>query len=273
MDLLLINKERKRICFISILFTLIFVSFYVISVILFSSISIFIPLIGALILLVLLYLLSSLYVMKKYMSLKSEVIYYALKRDLKVNKIKSSEEKRDYLYNFYKKENLNFKSKLTLYYDSHNIELEEFEITNKRDFKSNKVVLAGKHIKINLFKNVDDVVFIKSHEQETEKYVDFHSYIFNKKDDNFSFNKKRYVCMYNTRVYSDILSVLEKFQEFHMLSIKDGVVDIIFIDKTPIFDFKLQKAINQSTVSYCESCFNKTVKLINLLRKVEEKNV
>lgn len=273
MDLLLINKERKRICFISILFTLIFVSFYVISIILFSSISVFIPLIGAVILLILLYLLSSLYVMKKYMFLKSNVIFFALKRDLKVKNISYKDEKRNYLYNFYKKENLTFKSKLTLTFDDHDIEMEEFEIINKRDFKSNKVVLAGKHIRINLFKNIDDVVFIKSHENETDKYVDFHSYIFKKKDDNFSFNKKRYVCMYNGKVFSDILSVLEKIHDFHMLSIKDGVVDIIFIDKTPIFDFKLQKNINQSTISYCENCFAKTVKVINLLRKVEEKNV
>ena len=273
MDLLLINKERNKICLISMLFTLIFVSFYVVSIILFSSISLFIPLIGGVILLVLLYLLSSLYVMKKYMILKANVISLAINKELKTLKITHNEDKKDYLYNFYKKEDLTYKSKLTLFYNNHNIELEEFEITSKRDFKSNKVVLAGKHLRINLLKNVDDVVFIKSNESETEKYVDFHSYIYSKKDDNFSLDKKRYVCMYNTKVNSELLKVFDKINDFHILSIKDDIVDIIFIDKTPIFDFKLQKNIDSGTLSYCEQCFNKTIKLINALRKVERKDV
>ena len=78
---------------------------------------------------------------------------------------------------------------------------------------------------------------------------------------------------YDGKVDSKVLNIFEKFNDFHMVHIKDGVADIIFIDKTPIFDFKLQKKIDQNTISYCEKCFNKTIKLIGTLRKMVRYNV
>lgn len=273
MDLLLLNKQRNKISLISILSTLVFVSFYVVSIILFTPILPLTPLLGGIILLVFLYFLSSLFVMKKYLQLKVEVINKAIKNELKCNNIKSFEDKKSYLYNFYKKDSINIKNQMRLNYDDFYIEVEEFEVTSKRDFKSNKVVLAGKHLKVNLFKDYEDVVFIKNHESETEKYVDFFSYLYNKKDDNLSLDKKRYVCLYNGKVDSKVLNIFDKFNDFHMVHIKDGVADIIFIDKTPIFDFKLQKKIDQNTISYCEKCFNKTIKLIGTLRKMVRYNV
>ena len=274
MDLLLLNKQRNKISLISILCTLVFVSFYVVSIILFTPIVPLTPLIGGFILLVALYFLSSLYVMKKYQNLKVEVINKSLNNELKCNSIKTIEDKKSYLYNFYKKDSINIKTQMKLNYDDFYIEIEEFEVTSKRDFKSNKVILAGKHLRVNLFKNYEDVVFIKNHESETEKYVDFFSYLYNKKDDNVSIdNKKRYVCLYNGKVDIKILNIFEKFNDFHMINIKDGIADIIFIDKTPIFDFKLQKRIDQNTISNCEKCFNKTIKLIGTLRKMVRYNV
>ena len=52
MDLLLLNKQRNKISLISILCTLVFVSFYVVSIILFTPILPLTPLLGGIILLV-----------------------------------------------------------------------------------------------------------------------------------------------------------------------------------------------------------------------------
>ena len=89
MDLLLLNKQRNKISLISILCTLVFVSFYVVSIILFTPILPLTPLLGGIILLVFLYFLSSLFVMKKYLQLKVEVINKAIKNELKCNNIKN----------------------------------------------------------------------------------------------------------------------------------------------------------------------------------------
>ena len=56
---------------------------------------------------------------------------------------------------------------------------------------------------------------------------------------------------------------------FHAMRIEKDILEIIFIDNTPIFDFKLQQTINTTMVNAASQCFNKLVKLINAIRKVD----
>jgi hypothetical protein len=81
-------------------------------------------------------------------------------------------------------------------------------------------------------------------------------------------NKKRYTCLYNDTVDLKVLNIFEKISGFNMISIQDGMIHVLFIDDTPIFDFKLQQNINSSTINKCNQCFNKLIKLINSIRKV-----
>lgn len=270
MELQIINKKRKILCAISLLTTFFIIVLYVLSIILFARVSILVPIIGAVLIMVILYFFSSLFVMKQYMKLKCEVIKLSIKKDLKAKDIKVLEDKDNFLENFYKKDSINIKSRFSIVYDNNNLDLEEFEVSEKRDFKSNKVVLAGKHIKFKLQELSEDYCFVKNNETESNKFVDYYSYIYKKKDDSIYLNNKMtYTCLYTSKTKLNVLTAFEKIKTFHMISVKDNVVDIIFIDTTPIFDFKLQQSISTNNLNVCSSCFNKTIKLINLLRKGE----
>jgi hypothetical protein len=66
--------------------------------------------------------------------------------------------------------------------------------------------------------------------------------------------------------------VFDKISGFHMIRVENDMAEIIFIDNTPIFDFKLQQNINKNVIHAANQCFNKLVKLIISIRKVD-KNV
>ena len=53
-----------------------------------------------------------------------------------------------------------------------------------------------------------------------------------------------------------------------MIKVENDLLEVIFIDNTPVFDFKLQQQINSTMVHAANQCFNKLIKLINSIRKV-----
>lgn len=266
-----INKKRKIICATSLILTILIVLLYVASFLIFGSRSYLVPIIGLFVMIALLYLLSKCIVYKYYLNLKASIVNLALKKDLKVKSIVTYKEDLSFINHFYNSKNVNVKSNFRFIFDNLCLDTIEFEVTTNRNFKSNKVIRAGKYIKFDVKSDINDVVFIKNFDEETEKYVNYFKVLFNKKDDNYYVdNKRRYVCLYNEKVDSSLISVFDKLNVFHVLYVKDNVAHILFIDNTPIFDFKLTNHVDNSTVNACSQCFNKLIKLINSIRKVVE---
>ena len=270
MDLFSYNKKRSRYALLSLVLTILIIASYVISIIVFSRYLLFVSLVGAVIVLVLLYLLSKFLIMKLYLNLKVDFIYNAIKKESKAKDIKLSTIKNDFIYHFYIKKDINIKSNFEFIYSDLSFYVSEFEMYLKRAFKSNKVNLAGKHIRFKSNRNLPNCVFILNYDNETQKFVDYYSYYFKKKNDNIYLRaSKQYICLYEDKFDIKILEAFDKFNKFHMISIKDNVINILYHDTTAIFDFKLQNELTSNTVNACKDCFSKVNGLINYLRKEE----
>lgn len=267
MDFSKINKKRKIICAISLTLTILIVALYIVSVIIFGSRFIFVPIIGLILMLVLLYCLSKFLVFKFYLNLKIDIINNSLIKECKAKNIEIYNTENNFIYNIYnKKETIN-KSKFKFVYEDAEIFTEEFEVTEKRNFKSDKVIASCKYIKFNLKNKYEDVVFVKRFDNNSTRFEEYYSRVFKKQDDTVYFNKKRYTCYYNDSVDLKVLNIFDKLNVFHMISIKDNIAEIIIIDNTPIFDFKLQNHIDSKIFNACSQCFNKLIKLIVSIRK------
>ena len=269
MDFKKINKERRLITLLSITVTLLLVALYVIVNILFARVFILVPIIGLIVLLVLLYVFSQFVIYKYYLNLKTKIINVALSSDSKAKEIIKHNVDEKFIDHFFDKKFRNIKSKFKFVYEDKFIDTIEFEVMQKRNFKSDKVIASCKYLSFDLKKEFDDFVFIMNNNEYTNLFVDYYKQVYSKKDDNvLATNKKRYTCLYNNKVDLDVLKVFEKISGFNMICIENNKVYVIFIDDTPVFDFKLQHHIDSSTINKCSQCFNKLIKLINLIRKV-----
>lgn len=269
MDVETLDKKRKLLTLLSLTLTILIVAFFAFFIIMFSS-YIWTYIIAIPSVLGLLYLLSRFFVYKQYLKLKYEVINSALSRNLKFTKVTNNEEIAKFIYHFYNKEFVNIKSSMTFnYFDLHNITLKEFEVVDKRNFKSDKVTLAGKHLECEIINKTLDFVIILNYHSETNKFIDYYSYYYqNKKEYYHSKTNKQYLCLYNDSYDFSFLDLFEKITDFHMIAIKNGFINVLFIDKLQIFDFKLQKMLTSNTINLCSACFEKTSKIIKGLRKI-----
>ena len=269
MDFKKINKERRLITLLSITVTLLIVALYVIANILFARVFVLVPIIGLLVLLILLYLFSNFVIYKYYLNLKTKIINLALTSDSKAKSIINYNVDESFLYHFFDKKYCNIKAKLRFQYENKSIDTIEFEVVEKRNFKSDKVVSAGKYLTFKLNEDLANYSLILNNKEFTNIFVDYFKQVYKKQDDNvLAMNKKRYTCLYNDTVDLKVLNIFDKISGFNMISIHDGMIHVLFIDDTPIFDFKLQQNINSSTINKCNQCFNKLIKLINSIRKV-----
>ena len=106
----------------------------------------------------------------------------------------------DFIYHFYKKNDVNIKNKYDFDYSENTYTISEFEMYQKRAFKSNKVYLAGKHIRFKSERKLNNCVFILNYDNETNKYVDYYSYYYKKKNDNIYLRaSKQYICLYEDK--------------------------------------------------------------------------
>lgn len=268
MDLYYYNKKRSRYALLSIILTTLIIASYVICVVIFSKYALFVGLGGAIIVLILLYVVSKFLIIKLYNNLKVEILTDVIKKESKTKSITLNEEKDDFLYHFYTKSDLNVKSRYNFIYQDSNVVVKEFEIASKRAFKSNKVNLAGKYIKYKSNKELKNCVFILNYDNETNKYVDYYSYYYTKKNDNIYLrSSKQYICLYEDGFDIKILEAFDKVSKFHMISIENNIIEILYLDSKPIFDFKLQNEITSNTINAAKDSFSQVCGLINYLRK------
>ena len=269
MDFNKINKKRRFICALSLTLTILIVALYVVSVIIFGSRIILVPIIGLVLMIALLYCLSKFIVYKYYLKLKLEIINNSLLKESKANCVETYSLDNKFIYNFYSKKEIISKSKLKFIYEDATVVTEEFEVTERRNFKSDKVVASCKYLRFELKESYDDVVFIKRFDDNSSRFEEYYNRVFNKHDDTVYVNKKRYICFYEKGVNTKVLNVFDKLNAFHMISIKGNIAEIIFIDNTPVFDFKLQNSIDSKILNACSQCFNKLSKLLSSIRKEE----
>lgn len=268
MELVKINRFRRRITFISISFTVLILIVYLLAI--FFIPNLFIGLLGIIVVLALLYILSKFYVYKQYLILKYQVISLAILKKLKAQEIVKNNDKANFIYHFYIPSCTNIKASFTIISEGRQIQIKEFEITQKRNFKSNKVVMAGKYIKSQITNKALDCAFILNYQSESNKYINFYQDTYkNKKSLSYKNTNKQYICYYNENFDIKYLEILDKITAFHIIKIKDGIIEILYLEKLEIFDFKLQNVIDEHIINHCGACYEKMIKIIDLLKKVE----
>ncbi len=263
-----INSKRRKITILSVTLTILIVALYAFLIVFYNGF-VWLIILGLFAVLALLYCLSKFLVYKTYLKLKVDVIELALKKKFKAEKITINNSKNDFIEHFYAKSLVNIKSSYDInYHTNEKIRIIEFEVTQKRNFKSNKVILAGKILDTNIDSN-DDCVMILNYHSETNKFLQYYGDSYqNKKDYSLKNSNNQYVCLYNDNLNTNYLQIFERYNNFNMMALKDGKLSVLFIDKMQIFDFKLQKNIDNNIIKLCEACNENTIKIVNELRKV-----
>lgn len=262
------NKKRKKICTISIIFTILIVLCYVLEVIFLASKFFFISIIGAIVMLFLLYCLSHFYVYKEYLKLKANFIIYATNNKIKTKSITTINSKNEYLYHFFDKSKLNIKNAYSFNYDNKCIQYYEFENLEKRFVKSNIVTLSGRLILID-YKANNDFALVRNFDSLSDRFKDFFSFYFKSNDDSFLIKKKKYTLFYNDKNINVKFDFLSDLYGFNSIYVKDNKLYLLFLTNTEIFDFKLQKEMDYKLKNKCIECFDEVFRIINKLNEEE----
>ena len=272
MELKNINFKRKITTYISLFLTILLLSFFVMGWIFFSS-HIIIRILLIFSLLILLFCLSKFYVYKTYLNIKYNVIELTLINKLRFNKILKNDTNNSFIYRFYNKKDVNIKSSFEFVFDKYNILVKEFYVSLNKRINNKNISLSLKYIQIPYEFN-DEFALILNYSSESEKYIEYYSYLFDKKKEiNNKTNNKQYICLYKQNYDIRLLDLLDKLTMFHMLSVENNKINIIFVDDSSIFDFKLQKNIDSVTINNCHESYEKIVRIIKAFKKGSENNV
>ena len=262
------NKKRKKICIISIILTILIVLSYVLEVIFLAPKFFFISIIGAIVMLTLLYCLSHFYVYKEYLKLKIDFIFATTQNKIKCQSITLLNNKNEYLCHFFDKSKLNIKNAYSFNYKNNNVSYYEFENLEKRFIKSDIVTMLGMLIVMD-YKSLNNFALVLNYEALTERFNNYFSYYFKNNDNNFLIKKKKYTLFYNDKNININFDFLNDLNGFNSIYVNDNKLYLLFLTNKEIFEFKLQKEIDYKLKNKCIECYDEVFKIINKLNEEE----
>lgn len=260
------NKKRKKICIISIIFTILIVLSYVLEVIFLAPKFFFVSIIGAIVMLFLLYCLSHFYVYKEYLKLKINYIFYIMNNKINCQSISLINIKNEYLYHFFDKSKLNVKNAYSFNYNNKVVTYYEFENLEKRFIKLDIVTMSGRLIVMD-YKSANNFSLVLNYDSLTERFNNYFNYYFKNNDNNYLLKKKKYTLFYNDKNINIEFDFLNDLNGFNSIYVNDNKLYLLFLTNKEIFEFKLQKEIDYKIKNKCIECYDDTFKIINKLNE------